>query len=156
MVLLAPGLWTQVHTTSSKQMLSKWVGWATSCYSSCRSNNSGAFTGFIFLFSFLFCQVLCAWATEERRHAFLSRHLGCHEAPGSPRYLSVQKHRGALEWDPNWLIPWCLLSVTLGEAWEKKKKIQKAPFHHHAFKVIPKDTSQDSILNFSLSFLDFF
>ena len=38
----------------------------------------------------------------------------------------------------------------------REKKIQTAPFHHQAFNVIPKDTSQDSILNFSLSFFAFF
>ena len=155
MVLLAPGLWTEVHTTSSKQLLSKWVDWATSYYSSCRANNSGAFTEFIFVF-FRFCRVLCAWATEERRHALLSWRLGCHKAPGSPCYLSVQKRRGALEWDPNWLIPWCLLSVTLGEAWEKKKKSGRLHFTIRLSKSFQRIPAKIAYLTFLFRFLHFF
>ena len=155
MVLLAPGLWTQVHTTSSKQLLLKWVDWATSYYSSCRSNNSGAFTEFIFFFFFLFCQVLCVWVTEERRHACLSWCLACHEALGSPRYLSVQKHSGALEWDPNWLIPWCLLSVTLGEAWENKKS-RRLHFTIRLSKSFQRIPAKIAYLTSLFHFLNFF
>lgn len=32
----------------------------------------------------------------------------------------------------------------------REKKFQKSLFHHQAFKVIVKDTSQGSVLNFSL------